>query len=184
MTALSKHVSGPQTRAALAMLLAFCADACSGPPGLADGGPRTDTSTPGADSGPIALERLPDGVWSFVRVPGAVCGNGSPAGIGVNPHAGARDLLIVIAGGGACWDADTCFGRHTATHIDEDYTQAMFDAERSTISDAGWDDRAALVNPFREANIVYVPYCTGDIHAGDTVQADFGVLGNVAVQFV
>jgi hypothetical protein len=155
--------------------LALVLIACSTPAPLAtDGGAHADASGPVGDAGPFSLSALPNDTWSFVTVPGAVCGNGSPASIGVNAHAGATELLIVIAGGGACWDAATCFGTATematAVHVSEDYTEAMFVTERAPITSSGWDDRTSAANPFRTANIVYVPYCTGDIHGGDAVQ--------------
>jgi hypothetical protein len=138
----------------------------------ADASPPIDTGASPDDAGPATgLDDLPAGAWSYVPIAGAVCGNGSPMAVGVNPHAGATELLVVMMGGGACWDAQTCFVMNTATHVHEDYTRAIFDMERGGFSTAtGWDDRAAPLNPFREASIVFVPYCTGDLHAGDAVQ--------------
>ena len=37
-------------------------------------------------------------------------------------------------------------------------------------------DRARATNPFRDASYVFVPYCTGDLHAGSNV-ATYDVLG-------
>lgn len=137
--------------------------------------PRTDvpggTDAPASDAGgSIDLNDAPADAWSFVRIPGAVCGNGSPAGIGVHRHPGATEVVIVVQGGGACWDAESCFTTMSASHVAEDYTDAMFVEERAVITGAGWDDRSNALNPFRAAHLVYVPYCTGDIHGGDAVQ--------------
>jgi hypothetical protein len=151
-------------------VLALAALSLSGCPVVA---PRPADAPPEADAGPpgpVDLATLaPDG-WRYVPVPGAVCGNGSPAVIGVNRHPGATRLLLVIAGGGACWDEETCFVADTSVHVEEDYTRAMLTAEVATITSSGFDDRASPANPFRDANIVYVPYCTGDLHGGDAVQ--------------
>ena len=141
--------------------------------GPIDGGPR-DADAPG-------WETLPPNVWSFVPVPGAVCGNGSPYSVGVNPRPGAREVLFIVMGGGACWDADTCFTRGAATHVAENYTRATFDGERALVSMVGWDDRAAATNPFREAHLVFVPYCTGDLHAGDSVRTYAGAPGGARI---
>jgi hypothetical protein len=138
-----------------------------------DGGPR-DADAPG-------WETLPPNVWSFVPVPGAVCGNGSPYSVGVNPRPGAREVLFIVMGGGACWDADTCFTRGAATHVAENYTRATFDGERALVSMVGWDDRATATNPFREAHLVFVPYCTGDLHAGDSVRTYAGAPGGARI---
>jgi len=150
--------------------LAVLAGGCGAAPVIGDGG-ASDAGAVDVDAGAVSLAGLPGDAWSFVPVPGAVCGNGSTAAIGVSPHPGATELLIFMAGGGACWDADTCFARSAATHIAEDYTRAMFDEERAILAAVGWDDRAAAANPFRASHIVYLPYCSGDLHAGDSVQS-------------
>jgi hypothetical protein len=164
----------PALHLALAMLLVGCGD----PAGSADAGPRRDApAPPDANVAPLELDALPADEWSFVPVPGAVCGNGSQFSIGVNPHAGATEALIIVMGGGACWDANTCFTIASATHVAEDYTRAMFDSERAIVRTVGWDDRAAVLNPFRGSHLIFVPYCTGDLHAGDAVQAYPGAPG-------
>ena len=118
----------------------------------------------------LSLTDLPNDTWSYVPVPGAVCGNGSQAVIGVNPHAGASELLVIMQGGGACWNKANCIDDPEAAHINEDYTRAIFNSELGTIRMLSWDDRSAALNPFRTSTIVYVPYCTGDLHAGDAEQ--------------
>ncbi len=166
-----------------AVCLLLSTSGCSDPNVGADVGVRTDapapmSDAPGSDApsttddaGPAtSLSDLPNDTWSFVPMAGAVCGNGTPLSIGVNPHAGATDVLVVVMGGGACWNAQTCFTMNTATHVAEDYTRAIFETERALVTSVGWDDRANALNPFREANIVFIPYCTGDLHAGDAVQ--------------
>jgi len=159
----------------LASLALVCAlVGCGGPSGGSDAGPldaRGSDAPADLDAGPTArLDELPADTWSFVPIAGAVCGNGSPLSIGVNPHAGAEDVLVIVMGGGACWNAETCFTLDAATHVHEDYTRTIFDRERALVSMVGWDDRAALLNPFRAAHLVFVPYCSGDLHAGDAVQ--------------
>ncbi len=149
---------------------------CPLPAPAVDAGSPRDTSplvdasidAPGAS---LSLSDLPANTWSYVPVPGARCGNGSQAVIGVNPVAGARDLLIIVQGGGACWNKGNCIDEPEASHINEDYTRAMFNSELGTIRMLGWDDRSAALNPFRTSTLVYVPYCTGDLHAGDAEQA-------------
>lgn len=141
----------------------------AGPDALSSDASSLDA--PWLDAATERFSELPQDTWSFVPIAGAVCGNGSPMSIGVNPHAGATDVLVLMMGGGACWDAESCFTRALATHVSEDYTRATFDSERAIVAAVGWDDRGALLNPFREAHIVFVPYCSGDLHAGDAVQS-------------
>jgi len=124
-----------------------------------------DASAP-ADGGPALLAALPFDRWSYVPIPGAVCGNGSPAAIGVSPHAGATEVLVFFSGGGACWDED-CLRGEGAVHIAEDYTPEILAAEVGLFAALGWEDSASTANPFRESHLVFIPYCTGDVHAGD-----------------
>ena len=60
----------------------------------------------------------PAGVWTWVDVPGTACDDGTMTGIAVNPSpdAASRELFIYFMGGGACWDASTCFVLNTSTH--------------------------------------------------------------------
>lgn len=74
-------------------------------------------------------------------------------------HAGlsdVSDLLIYFQGGGACWEWVSCSG--------------MFDTEatRSELSEyRGVFDPSNEANPFRDYAVVFIPYCTGDVHIGD-----------------
>ncbi|MEM7437008.1 MAG: pectin acetylesterase-family hydrolase [Myxococcota bacterium] len=67
-------------------------------------------------------------------------------------------LLIYYQGGGACWNGLTC-GIPTCRalpndNLDEFAAEGFFDLD---------DDR----NPFQDWNIIFVTYCTCDIHFGD-----------------
>ena len=67
--------------------------------------------------------------WLTIRLPGAVCGNGSEYKIFANFHEGSDDLLIMLEPGGACWDYDTCTGNSPlgAAHPDGIPDDLMFD---------------------------------------------------------
>ena len=120
------------------------------------GGPTADA--------PISA---PSEQWTWVDFPNAVCGSGQATGLGVNRTERTRDLVIYLQGGGACWDALTClFG--AAVHVRDGYQKAAFDAEPTLAADAFRRDVAA--NPLKDASWVFIPYCTGDLHAGDSVR--------------
>lgn len=125
--------------------------ACGG-----DGGPAAPAAAPIA---------VPAGVWSWVDIPDSACDDGSPTGLGVNPGSGP-DLLVFLDGGGACWDYLTCYVLNTAS-------RGPFGAAelaRREVSAAGSVlDRALPGNPYADATLVFVPYCTGDVHGGDRV---------------
>ena len=104
----------------------------------------------------------PDDTWTWVAFPESRCMNDTPTGIGVNWHSSSSKLLIYLEGGGACFNAFTCasvahqngFGEPQMNQIAQDY------------GSRGVFNRADDDNPFRDWNYVFVPYCTGDVHAG------------------
>ncbi|MBP6633283.1 MAG: hypothetical protein KBG28_10250 [Kofleriaceae bacterium] len=116
--------------------------------------------------------------FTYVEVPGMVCANGTPAGIGVSDWA-SDTLVLFVNGGGACWDPNTCFVLRSATHIDTTYSAAVLAADVAPLTASGLTDRAAVDNPLATAAFAFVPYCTADFHSGDAtrpIQVD--ILGN------
>ncbi len=79
-------------------------------------------------------------------------------------------LMVFFMGGGACWNITNCVYNHT-------YAEDLFEsvmllglvsagaAEAARASAVCWI-RQIPDNPFRDWTIVYVPYCTGDLNAG------------------
>jgi hypothetical protein len=108
------------------------------------------------------------GTWELVAPAGAVCGNGSPYKFFVNYSDTTDDVVVVFEPGGACWDYPSCTGAEGirgAANIDG-------------LPDDHWE-LAPFISPFlqrddpttptRDWNLVYVPYCTGDVHTGNNV---------------
>ena len=117
--------------------------------------------------------------WSWQKVEmapqtGAVCGDGSPYKFFVNRVPNTSNTIIYLEGGGACWDYASCSGQsgirgaRNPNGIPDNYMSLL-------------NPGASLVSPFvvrlhpwtrtksQNWNMVYVPYCTGDIYAGDKV---------------
>jgi hypothetical protein len=103
--------------------------------------------------------------WVKIELPDTVCGNGSQYKFFANWHEGAKNLAVVFEPGGACWDHNGCtgggLGVANLNGIPDDhmliwgFTYPMLNrASGSAISD--W-------------NLVFVPYCTGDVHTGNNV---------------
>ncbi|MDB4932443.1 MAG: hypothetical protein JWM10_4927, partial [Myxococcaceae bacterium] len=127
-----------------------------------------ETFHPDAASPQTAIT-APADTWTWVPFPDSACGNGAPTGIGVSLHPGSRRVLIFLQGGGACWDGLTCYGVQSAVNLVDGYTETTFAAERSGLAGFTLFNRTNAANPWRDANLVYVPYCTGDVHSGDHV---------------
>ena len=137
------------------MLGLALASGCGGP---SVGGPAT--------TGPITA---PAESWSWVAFPDARCADGSTTGLGVNLTTRSEDVVVYFEGGGACWSELTCFTPIGLWTITAGYGAAAFAAE-PTIGSPPFD-RTAAGNPFKDASYVFVPYCTGDLHAGTAVNA-------------
>ena len=115
--------------------------------------------------------------WQTVQLApetGAVCGNGSPYKFFVNRVPNTRNTLIYMEGGGACWDYASCTGQtgvrgaRNPNGIPDDY-MSLLNPGSSLVSPF-----VTRISPFdavktQNWNIVYVPYCTGDIYSGDRV---------------
>ncbi|MEO0366411.1 MAG: pectin acetylesterase-family hydrolase [Pseudomonadota bacterium] len=113
--------------------------------------------------------------WQTVQLhpsTGAICGNGSPYKFFINRVAHTSNTVLYFEGGGACFDYESCSGAagvrgaRNPDGIPDNYL--VLD-----------NPATSLVSPFvfrlhpysrvktQDWNIVYVPYCTGDVYSGD-----------------
>jgi len=137
--------------------------------------PPPDSSTPDCEKG-AKITGAAEEKWSWVAVPEAKCGKGAGLGIAINPTSKSKKLLIFLNGGGGCWDGPSCAGgmKTPVANMDGDYTMTKLTNELGMFGAGSIFDRSSTSNPFRDFNLVFVPYCTGDFHSGDK-HADFGV---------
>ncbi|WP_412069680.1 pectin acetylesterase-family hydrolase [Rubrivirga sp. IMCC43871] len=122
--------------------------------------------------GPLAEAQANLGQWTFIDVEGSVCRDGSATGIGVRLQEGADDLVIYLEGGGACFNGATC------TTNPSTFGEAQFTSLIGLVGNGGLFNTTSD-NPVGAYNMVYVPYCTGDLHGGSfpnntLVDAQFG----------
>ncbi|BFM11981.1 pectin acetylesterase-family hydrolase [Simiduia litorea] len=122
--------------------------------------------------------------WQKVDVPistGAMCGNGSPFKFFVYRVPDTSNTIFYFEGGGACWDYASCSGQtgirgaRNPNGIPNNYVQNINLLDFQNSANLGTAAATPLIythhpyNQFKtgEWNIVYVPYCTGDIYVGD-----------------
>ncbi len=106
--------------------------------------------------------------WVKIEPPGVVCGNNTQYKFFVNYSNTTDNLVVVFEPGGACWDYDSCAGRNGIRGA----------ANPDGLKDNHWE-KASFISPFLSRfdytspsmtwNMVYVPYCTGDVHTGSTI---------------
>jgi hypothetical protein len=106
--------------------------------------------------------------WVKIEPPGVVCGNNSQYKIFASFSAKSDNLVVVFEPGGACWDYESCTGKNGIRGA----------ANVNGLKDSHWElapfispflSRFDETNPSRDWNMVYVPYCTGDVHTGNRV---------------
>jgi hypothetical protein len=137
-----------------------------------------DTSSTGSNEPPPrpAYEE-----WLKVELPGTVCGNGTQYKFFVNYFEGADDLMVLFEPGGGCWDFDSCSGREgvlgaaNPDGITDEHLEGAIGSHTPLLDrnySFGGDS-----NPVREWNMVFMPYCTGDVHTGNAVTTYVDPLG-------
>jgi hypothetical protein len=145
------------------------------PSAPAEGAPLARVfGTPSEESEPMVAKILadeaesgeleaPDGVWTYFEFPDTRCRDGSPAGVSLRKNSKSSKLLIYLEGGVYCFDALSCLVN--PVNVDN----PLFNSPRRELK-TGIFDRNNPDNPVRDWNIAYVPYCTGDGHAGSNEQ--------------
>ncbi len=130
------------------------------------GEPTTSTTTTTTTTtGPEEPEVY--GEWVKREPEGAICSDGSQFKFFVNFAEDSDNLLVYFEPGGACWDFETCSGN-----------TPLGAANPNGIPDTHMDKYGVLSpilsrvdpqNPSRDWNLVFIPYCTGDVHTGNRV---------------
>jgi hypothetical protein len=136
-------------------------------PGAAGEGTEPSGPCVPDDSREVTPRTLP-GVWQKVELPDTFCGNGTPYKFFVNYSNDSNNLIISFEPGGACWDYESCAGdgglRGAAN------PEGIPDSHMSSLK---WEmlplHRRDSTNPLADWNMVFVPYCTGDLHTGNNV---------------
>ncbi|HLK36146.1 MAG TPA: pectin acetylesterase-family hydrolase [Polyangiaceae bacterium] len=128
-----------------------------------EGGSPANPNVAAFEAGtPIDVSSIPAMNWTFVPIDGAICRDGSATGIGVNLNPQSTQLAIYLEGGGACFNSVTC-GANPAKFGMSDFAGRFM----GNSGGGGILNRTDAANPIKDWNLVYVPFCTGDVHAGN-----------------
>jgi hypothetical protein len=103
------------------------------------------------------------------------CMNSSPYSYFVK-RGSVNKLLVYYQGGGACWENLTC----SVPVCDTNVNPAGSDNPNNATT--GFADISNPLNPFKDWNIVFVSYCSCDIHYGDAAQDYSGILPTIHVE--
>jgi hypothetical protein len=120
-----------------------------------DSASASTSAPPGTTAPAIAPE------WVMHDAPeDCMCADGSPFEFWSRTDDPER-VMLYFQGGGACFSAGTC------SFTDGSYDPTV-DASDDPAGANGVLDFDNPDNPFAGWSVVYVPYCTGDVHLGDT----------------
>lgn len=89
--------------------------------------------------------------WQYFEIPGTKCIDGSPAGFAVNYNPSSTKLVIYLEAGGACFNS---------------FCESLHHPGPNIPTAGGIFERTNAANPVRDWSWVYVPYCSGDVYAG------------------
>jgi len=137
------------------------------------GDDAAEAAAPVEDGSAVPTE---PGVWQKVELPGTICGNGSQYKFFINDSpSSSGDVMIMLEPGGACWDYDTCSGRASLSAANKD---GIPDSHMGLWQIAfPFMRRTEPANPVRDYNMIFIPYCTGDVHIGDVTRTYVDPLG-------
>lgn len=101
--------------------------------------------------------------WTYVHFPNTKCRDGNETGLGINLNPESDKLIIYMEGGGACFNALTCLINPVSW------------GEINLGTPGGVLSRTDENNIFRDWNMIYIPFCTGDVFSGaSTVDNGYG----------
>jgi hypothetical protein len=123
-----------------------------------------EAGPPGAVGAPLPgmIQRQ----WGWVAFPETHCRDGSPTGIALNMSAASPNVVLFLDQGGACFNPATCVLNAAAFGLADFVPQVE-----------GLFNRDDPDNPVRDWSFVFIPYCSGDVHAGNRSDGDVAGVG-------
>ncbi|MEO7370362.1 MAG: pectin acetylesterase-family hydrolase, partial [Ilumatobacteraceae bacterium] len=105
---------------------------------------------------------VPIAGWETVSAPSeCVCADGSPYKYFIH-RADPNKVVFFLQGGGACFDATTCAFDSGA------YKTKIGPGDDPDKLSSGIFDFTDQRNPLKDYSFVFAPYCTGDVHLGNS----------------
>lgn len=170
---MARHTTSRGVIAVAALAMGLLG-AASGAVGASGDSTPDDSSAPSAvaastesaapNSGPTDDSAAASSEWTEI-VPGGdcQCADGAEFSFFVR-EADPTKVVFFLQGGGACFDELTC----AFTDLGSTTYDWRVDENDDPATKVGIFDLDNPENPFADYSVVYVPYCTGDVHLGNT----------------
>jgi hypothetical protein len=120
------------------------------------------TASPSTEPPSTETAGEPSSTWARI-VPDSedcACSDGSEFALFERP-ADPTKVMFYFEGGGACFSAETC------DPINGTYSPTITQTVDNLVERRGLFDATNEINPLADYSVVYVPYCTGDVHLGN-----------------
>lgn len=121
------------------------------------------------------LDEVHDNKWHTVLLKGkSMCSDGSEYAVFVKKGS-SKNVIIHFSGGGACWDGNSADKIITIRSVFNGYSKDLKAFYFSKLQFfypkalTGLIDNESPNNAFRDWNVVFIPYCTGDLHIGNAI---------------
>jgi hypothetical protein len=122
------------------------------------------------------VDDLEAGEWHMLAPGGdTVCSNDTPFSFFVYPNE-RENLMVYLQGGGACWFGDICDLSVNPTY------DPFVDESDNPANASGIFDFTNEANPFMDYSMVFIPYCTADVHIGNSSTTYESSAGEVTIQ--
>ncbi len=113
-----------------------------------------------------AVDEAEASVWTTAQLSSSCRCSDSTSYRIFNRNATTSNLLIFFSGGGACWDSETCaLPKNSLSSASGFFYPRVFDIAKHATGIFQFEHPR---NPFKHWNVVMVPYCTGDLHFGNS----------------
>jgi hypothetical protein len=120
-----------------------------------------------AETVPETTEAAQPSAWNSFQLDDCQCSDGSEVTF-FQRDADPTKVVLYFEGGGACFSAETCDPNGDPTYFPTSAATSGFLDDRGGLFDFENDE-----NPLADHSFIYVPYCTGDVHSGNTT-TDYG----------
>lgn len=133
------------------------------------GGSSSGGYNPGEPpAGTQRIDELPTDRFTFFETQGdTVCALGGKYGFAVRPGDPSK-VVVEFEGGGACWSESTCDHPFTEDPASATYKDFVLGEQYTGTTQVGLRDHANQDNPVQGWTHVIVPYCSADVHWGDS----------------
>ena len=98
----------------------------------------------------------------------AICSDGSPYSI-YSKKGNSKHLIIYFSGGGVCWDDPTCTTPIQFFPAKKGYYFPNVPTKLLAYKLKGITEVDRDGNPFKDWNLAFIPYCSGDFHIGNAI---------------